>query len=128
MQQASNRRAWILVAIAAMALAVLSCAEAGASSARACANPVLVRLVRMQSESMAAGSARHLLPASDRVSSSWSSGAALRGWAGALPVLFLGLLALPVLSAPVASPHTSRPHSAPLLPASFQRPPPFLLA
>ncbi len=49
-------------------------------------------------------------------------------WLAILPVLFIGLLAPRTLFAPLAIRDSVRAPNAPALQASFQRPPPFLLA
>ena len=49
-------------------------------------------------------------------------------WLAILPLLFVGVISPLSLLAPLASIYIGRVPAAPLLPASFQRPPPFQLA
>ena len=53
-----------------------------------------------------------------------SHAAAAPDWLAALPVSFIGLLAPLVLVGFAAARRAARPSAEPLLPASFQRPPP----
>jgi hypothetical protein len=55
-----------------------------------------------------------------------STGAA--AWLATLPILFVGVISPLSLLSPVAYFYLGRTPDAPVLPASFQRPPPFTVA
>ena len=124
-----NRSAWIWVAIAAITLASASRAEAGLQSAKACAHPVLAFLAKSQGQYPVAkpGVTRFVQRVSGRPINSMFRDAGSGTWMAILPVWFIGLVSpLSLLSA--ASIHRpGRTPAAPLLPASFQRPPPRLV-
>ncbi|HVZ83951.1 MAG TPA: hypothetical protein VG893_09790 [Terracidiphilus sp.] len=122
-----NKNAWIWVAIAAITLASVSRAEAGAQGAKAYAHPILQFLAKSYSQSTAAH------PAAARFaqrSSAHSLGALFRdsrasAWTAFLPVCFVGLVS--PLSLFTGASSRGRVPAAPSLPASFQRPPPALV-
>ncbi len=49
-------------------------------------------------------------------------------WLAILPLLFVGFISPLSLLSPLTAPYEGRTPDAPVLPASFQRPPPFRLA
>jgi len=126
MRGTANRSAWIWVAIAAITLTALNGAEAGLPGARAGAHPTLERLIRLQNQSAAsvAGSARAFVVAKGRRAQSWASSGILGGGISAQPVEFVGLLTPLALFSIAFFWSFGRAPSAPLLCASFQRPPP----
>lgn len=120
------RNACIWLTIAALAIASLARLQAGVEHARTYTAPVLEFLAAQQA---AAGSpaAHEFHPGAGhqtrhrRLAFLHDSGST--AWAPMLPVLFIGLIVpLCILSAP-SSLRAGIP-STPLLPASFQRPPP----
>ncbi|MDR3741484.1 MAG: hypothetical protein P4L40_20900 [Terracidiphilus sp.] len=117
-----NKHAWIWVAIAAISLASVSRAEAGLDSARAYANPVLHFLVKSHS----ASSVAKISAARSAQRSSILRDARTGTWVAFLPVCFVGLVTLS-LSAGESARYAGRTPASPLLPASFQRPPPQLV-
>lgn len=125
-----NRNAWIWVALAALTLASVASAESGTKSPRDNAQPVL--------EFLAGGhTAQTALPHGiPRLTQSRNTGRiealSQQGVAGAwmtmLPVLFVGVVSpLNQLSQGSVLCLGSVP-AAPLLPPSFQRPPPLQIA
>jgi hypothetical protein len=116
-----SKDAWILVAIAAIALSSLACAEAGIENARAYASPIIKFLAGSPLADAAVSNS------TDRTVSSvprYIFGTAL----DLLPVWFIGLVS-PVGLQSVRSLHAvSRALPAPCLSVLFQRPPPALIA
>jgi hypothetical protein len=123
-----NRSAWVWVAIAAVAFASVSRAEAGLQGAKAYAHPVLQFLARSQTQHAipGPGASRHAQRGSSHPMRAIFSDTISGSWLAMLPVFFIGLIApLALESAP--SPNSlGRWPAQPLLPASFQRPPPCL--
>ena len=125
-----HRNAWILVAIAAMAVATLARAQAGIESATAYANPVFEFLAGHPGAAVqpATGVPRLFEHRSAGLSRAAASHGAYPGvWTAMLPVLFVGLVAPLSLISPKSALCLGRTPSAPALPFSFQRPPPQLL-
>jgi len=123
-----NTNAWIWVAFAAIALASVARAEAGVQSAREYASPVLQFLAGSHAAQAAAinGTAR---PAHLRNTLKPASHDRLPGtWLTMLPVLFVGLVSPLNQQPPGSLLRLGGMPSAPLLPKSFQRPPPAQLA
>ena len=116
-----HRNAWIWVAFAAIALATVARAESGLQSARSYAHPVL--------EFFSGNQAGHAADLSGGIHSSsrqlrHASRSEFAGaWLAMLPVFFVGLVS-PLNQRVAQSLLCFRAPSAPLLPASFQRPPP----
>jgi hypothetical protein len=129
MSGSRNKSAWIWVAIAAIAFASAARAEAGLQSAKAYAHPVLELLAKNQSPNPAtkAGVSRFAQLGSGRQISAKSRDASIGMWMAILPVFFIGLVSpLTLLSAASIRGLYQAP-AAPLLPASFQRPPPLFI-
>jgi hypothetical protein len=121
------KRAWICLAVAAMTIALVARAQSGIQSAKAYTNPVFEFLAEQQSANLVAiaGVARNL----NRCSARQTSVVLLRGadsgaWMAMLPILFVGLVSPLSLISPLAFKHLTRTSDAPVLPFSFQRPPP----
>lgn len=123
-----NRNAWVWVAIAAIAFASAARAEAGLQSAKAYAHPVFEFLAKSQIQYAAKpGALRFSQPGSRRQSKAISSDAGIGLCMAMLPVFFVGLVSpLSLLSAASIQGLHQSP-AAPLLPASFQRPPPLFI-
>jgi hypothetical protein len=116
------------VAVAAITLASVARAEAGLQSARAYANPVFEFLAGNHVAQPAAlhGVARQ---AQQRTQARAASQAPLSGaWIAMLPVLFIGVVSPLNQLSPGSVLCLGGMPSAPLLPGSFQRPPPFQIA
>jgi hypothetical protein len=127
-----HRSAWIWVAIAAIAMATVARAQAGVQNATAYTHPVLEFLASHSGASgHVSGSDAHLFAHhSDRQARTALSGAGAGPgiWTAVLPVLFVGLIApLSLVSSRFAL-SLGRTPSAPVLPFSFQRPPPSFLS
>jgi hypothetical protein len=121
-----HRNAWIWVAVAAMSIAFVARAQSGIQNARAYTNPVLEFLAAHQSErpDAAIGFQRFQHSRSTRVNRHLADSNTL---AAMLPVMFVGLVSpLNVLS-PKAALCIGRAPASPVLPVSFQRPPPATL-
>lgn len=126
MRVASNRNAWIWVAIAAITFATLSRTEAGLQNAKAYANPVLEFLIKSQANpTLANPAASHLFPRiPNRRSLSASAPSSMAGWNAVLPIFFVGLLTpLALLSISFLEP-VGRIPASPQLSAFSARPPP----
>jgi hypothetical protein len=120
-----HRNAWIWLAVAAMSIAVVARAQSGMQNVRAYSGPVLEFLAAHSGEltAPANGVQRYLHPRSTRAAVQAHS----NPLAAMLPVLFVGLVSpLNVLS-PRSVLCIGRAPAAPLLPFSFQRPPPAIL-
>lgn len=136
MSASRHRNAWIWLAVAAMAVATLARAQAGIQVASAYANPVIEFLVGHQGAGAhaAIGAPRRFERRSLRQSNaallfgSAQHGADSGAWEAILPVLFIGLVTPLNLISSRSVLSLGRVPSAPLLPFSFQRPPPSLLA
>lgn len=124
-----NRSAWIWVAIAAITLASASRAEAGLQSAKAYAHPVLEFLAKSQSQYPLnkPGVQRFVQRGSGRPISAMFRDAGSGTWMAILPVWFIGLVSPLCLLSAASIRRFGRTPSAPLLPASFERPPPRLV-
>jgi hypothetical protein len=123
MNPRQNRSAWIWVAFAAITLASVARAESGLQSARSYAHPVLEFLAASHTGHSAdlQGAAHHGSARQVRGTSRDGLG---RAWLAMLPVFFVGLVSpLDQLAAQSLLCFGGVP-AAPLLPASFQRPPP----
>jgi hypothetical protein len=122
-----NKNAWIWVAIAAITLASASRAEAGLQSAKAYAHPVLAFLAKSQSPAANPAIPRFVQRGSVRPSHSIFRNPGSGTWTAILPVFFIGLVSpLSLLSAASVRCLGQTP-AVPLLPASFERPPPRLV-
>ncbi len=123
MRSIRHRNAWIWVAVAAMSIAFVARAQSGMQNARLYTNPVLQFLAGHPGDQTVAASGvqRYLHPRSTRAMvHSADSGT----FASMLPVLFVGLVS-PLNVLPERSVLCiGRAPAAPLLPFSFQRPPP----
>jgi hypothetical protein len=109
-----------------MSIAFVARAQAGVQNARAYTNPVLEFLAGLPSEQAVAdhGVQRYFHPRSTRAAVHKTDSDT---FAAMLPVLFVGLVSpLNVLS-PRSVLCMGRAPAAPLLPFSFQRPPPSIL-
>ncbi|HTB97674.1 MAG TPA: hypothetical protein VK716_11740 [Terracidiphilus sp.] len=121
-----NRSAWIWVAIAAIAFASAARAEAGLQNARTYAHPVLEFLAKNHGQFPPTNSAspRFVQAASGRRFGSMFHSAGTGTWLAVLPVLFVGLVSPLSVTSAVSTRSLSPAPAAPLLPVSFQRPPP----
>ena len=121
-----HRNAWIWVAVAAVSLAFVARAQAGVQNARAYTNPVLEFLAgHPNDETVTAGGVhKYLHP---RCTRAVVHGTDSDTFAAMLPVLFVGLVSPLNVLAPRSVLCVGRAPSAPLLPFSFQRPPPTIL-
>jgi hypothetical protein len=129
MSGSRNKNAWVWVAIAAIAFASSARAQASVQSAKAYAHPVLEFLAKSQSQSPAAKAValRFAPSASRRQLKSMSGDTGLGMWMAMLPVFFIGLVSpLSLISAASIRSICQAP-AAPLLPSSFQRPPPLFI-
>jgi hypothetical protein len=118
------------LAVAAMAVVSLARVEASAGNASVSANPVLAFLAGQQNaeEVSAAGAPQIVRIGSARkLSGVYLRDGASGAWTTMLPVLFIGLLAPLSLISAQSLRSIGRTPSAPLLPVSFQRPPPSVL-
>lgn len=122
-----NKNAWIWVAIAAITLASASRAEAGLQSAKAYAHPVLAFLAKSQSPIANPMVPRSVQRVSGRSINSIYRNAGSGTWTAILPVFFVGLVSPLSLLSAASIRCLDRTPAAPLLPASFERPPPYLV-
>jgi hypothetical protein len=123
MKAIRHRNAWIWVAVAAMSIAFVARAQSGMQNAKAYTNPVLEFLAGHPAEqSLSVGGVdRYLQP---RCARAMRQGADTGTRIAMLPVQFVGLVSpLNVLS-PRSVLCIGRAPATPLLPSSFQRPPP----
>ena len=125
------RNAWIWLAVAALAVASVSRAQAGVQYATAYANPVFEFLTGHQNGAVSSpagmpGVRQHSSAGRTRAVSLHGSDAS--AWLALLPAVFVGLVSpLNILSASSAL-CLDRTDAAPALPSRFQRPPPSLFA
>jgi hypothetical protein len=124
------RSAWIWLAVAVVAVAAVTRAEAGAASPAAYAHPVLGFLSGHPNAGTLAtrGVPRLLRNWSPRQSKAGLGGYGSGLWQAMLPVLFVGLVAPLTFLASRLPQFACRMLPAPVLPSSFQRPPPARLA
>jgi|SRR5580698_253276 hypothetical protein len=124
-----NRSAWIWVAIAAIAFASAARAEAGLQNARGYAHPVLEFLAKSHSQFPQANPAttRFVQKSPGRRFGPIFHAAGTGTWLAVLPVLFIGLVSPLSLASAASTRCLGHAPAAPLLPASFQRPPPHLV-
>ncbi|HEY6490354.1 MAG: hypothetical protein WCC26_00010 [Terracidiphilus sp.] len=123
-----NKRAWIWLAVAAIAAVTLARAQAGAPSAATYPGSVLAFLSGHTLDADFAGSAfpgMHA-PRADRPVRNASRLASSGAWMAVLPVLFVGLIAPLSLISPRSALCLGRTPSAPAGISLFQRPPPSL--
>lgn len=123
-----NKRAWIWLAVAAMAAVTLARAQAGAPSAATYPGSVLAFLSGHSLDADFAGSAFPGMHAqrSDRPIRNASRLTSSGAWMAVLPVLFVGLIAPLNLISPSSALCLGRTPSAPAASFLFQRPPPSL--
>ena len=123
-----NRSAWIWVAIAAVAFASVSRAEAGLENAKAYAHPVLAFLVKSQASLQDAkpGAQRSLQGRPARSLESMLRSTSSGAWVAIVPVFFVGLISPLNLDSAGMDRSVAQIPASPLLPATFQRPPPCL--
>ncbi len=116
------KSAWLLLAAAAMAIAMLSPAEISVRSAAA--NPVIQFLTsHAETGSLSAADVAQLLQDwSAQQSKTATQGPGL--WQAILPIFFIGLIAPLSLAAFIPASSGTRALAYPALPSSFQRPPP----
>jgi hypothetical protein len=121
-----HRSAWIWLAVAAMSIAVVARAQSGMQNVRAYSSPVLEFLAAHSGEltAPANGAQRYLHPRSTRATVQEAHSHTL---AAMLPVLFVGLVSPLNILSPGSILCIGRAPAAPLLPFSFQRPPPAIL-
>jgi len=114
------------VAIAAISLASIARAEAGLQNAKALANPVLQFLAKSHGQYPAAkpGVPRFAQRGSGRKIGSMFRDAGTGTWMAILPVFFVGLVSPLSLLSSESIRCAGQAPAAPLLPSSFQRPPP----
>jgi len=118
------------LAVAAMAVVSLVRVEGTVGNDAVYSNPVLAFLAGQHNAATVsdAGSPQIVTIGSTRkLSGVYLHGASSGAWTAILPVLFIGLVAPLSLISPRALRSLGRTASAPLLPVSFQRPPPSLL-
>ena len=118
------------LAVAAMAVVSLARVEGSVGTAAVSANPVLAFLAGQQDASAvsAAGGPQIVRIGSTRkLSGVYLHDASSGAWTAILPVLFIGLVSPLSLISPRSLRSLGRTPSVPLLPVSFQRPPPTLL-
>jgi len=126
MKTRRNTNAWIWVAFAALTLASVAPAESGPQLAKASGNPVFAFFAGSHAAQPASlhGASR---PAQHRPTRRFQT-PVRDGFAGAwlalVPVFFIGLVSPLKLLSPRSVLCLGGVHSAPLLPGSFQRPPP----
>jgi hypothetical protein len=123
-----NRSAWMWVAVAAVAFASVARAEDGLQGAKAYAHPVLEFLARSQAPHAipGPGASRYAQRGSSRPMRAIFRNAGSGSWLAMLPVFFIGLIAPLALHSAPSTHSLGRGPAEPLLPASFQRPPPCL--
>jgi hypothetical protein len=131
MMTTRQRNAWLWVAIAALALAYVARAQAGIEHARACTAPVIEFLSAPHTSRLAvngntSGISNHEFARPGKLALLHDSGSSV--WTPILPVLFIGLLFPLTLLSLGFIVRLGRTPAAPSLPASFQRPPPVLIA
>jgi hypothetical protein len=121
-----HRNTWIWLAVVAMSISVGARAQSGMQSARMYANPVFVFLASHSADQAdaASGVERYL---HSRTSRAKVPGVDSGAWAAMLPVFFIGLVAPLNQLSPRSALCIGRAPAAPLLPFSFQRPPPATL-
>jgi hypothetical protein len=127
MLETRNRNAWVWVAIAAIAIATLSRAESKLLNAKAFASPVLESLIKSHSLTPAPKSAalRTYHRVTRRQTATWSGASGIGAWSSILTLFFVGLVVpLSLLFATQIGSLDPVP-PAPLVFASFQRPPPY---
>jgi hypothetical protein len=126
MSTGRNRTALIWVAIAAVALVSVTCAEAGLESAKAYASPVLKLLAKGQAHTPVAkpGAAHSLSRFSERRAAAFLSRAGVSGVFWLVPVFFIGLLLPLGPRSGVPAESCRLAFTGPSLPVLFQRPPP----
>jgi hypothetical protein len=123
-----NRSAWVWVTIAAIALVSVARADGSRHSTKAGMRAALALLHRGQSLPLAAkpGMAQLIPRATARRVTKLLQSSGIGACVGILPILFVAMVSpLGVLST-ASVPRSSRTPAAPLLPFSFQRPPPRL--
>lgn len=121
-----HRNTWIWLAVVAMSISIGARAQSGMQSARMYANPVLVFLASHSADQpdSASGVERYLHSRTTHAKvHSVDSGT----WTAMLPVFFVGLISPLNLLSPRTALCIGRAPAAPLLPFSFQRPPPATL-
>ena len=122
------RSAWICLAGAAMTIALVARAQSGLQSAKAYTDPVFEFLAAAQQDANLVGT-YGALRTTHRRTAGQSAPVLLHGidagaWMAMLPILFVGLISPLNLLSPGAVLCLGRTPDAPLLPFSFQRPPP----
>jgi hypothetical protein len=124
MKPVRNRSALIWLAVAAIAVGTLIRAQAGLQSAASYAHPVMEYLAAHQGD-------RAFTDSGSPHRSDWHTRIQGRGgnsgiWVALFPVFFIGLITPLNLALPSSVRCFGRTPSAPVLPSSFQRPPPAL--
>lgn len=120
-----QKYAWVWLAVAAISVATLARAQAGAPSASLSSNPVLQFLSAHANADRLAATA---IQTSARETKLQSRGIGYGPLLAMLPVFFIGLVAPLNLISPRAILCLGHRFSAPALPFLFQRPPPLFLA
>jgi hypothetical protein len=121
-----HRNTWIWLAVVAMSISIGTRAQSGMQSARLYAHPVIVFLASQSAgQAEPAGGVERYLHA--RTTRAKAHSADSNAWAAMLPVLFVGLVSPLNLLSPRSALCIGRAPAAPLLPFSFQRPPPATL-
>lgn len=122
MKSHRHQRAFLLLALAAVAMVSVARLQSG-PSARGYAHSVLAYIAASQNDT--ATTQRALLPAAMRNSATRSSQPSTPGpLLALLPVFFIGLIAPFALGLVGSTLSLGRPSPAPALPFRFQRPPP----
>ena len=126
MTETQRRNAWIWVTVAAIALASLARAQAEIQNARAYAHPMLEFLAGNQTaEPMIRVGVPRLQSGREHHATAWLwSNAHSGAGAAMLPIHFVGLISPLNLLSSSSDFCASRPPAEPILPCSFQRPPP----
>jgi len=124
-----QRSAWILLAVAAIAVVTLARAQDGTPNTAAFTNPVLQFLSGHSNAGSftTVGIAKRHEQHANRQARASSRGDSSGVWMALMPVFFIGLIAPLSLIAPRAALCLGRAPSAPALPFLFQRPPPSFL-
>jgi hypothetical protein len=124
MKPVRNRSALIWLAVAAIAVGTLVRAQAGLQSAAAYAHPVIEFLAAHQSDRAFTDS---VIPhRSERPARIHGQSGDSGVWVALFPVFFIGLITPLNLVSSSSMRSLGRTPSAPVLPTSFQRPPPIL--
>ncbi len=121
-----NRSAWVWVTIAAIALASVARADGNRQSTKAGMRAALALLTRGQGLPLSAnpGMAQFVPRTAGRRIAMPLRSSSIGAWVGILPVFFVVMVAPPKADFAISLPRSGQIPAKPLLPCSFQRPPP----